>query len=102
MQTVSQKPKRKRARVAAPRKEIDPLTTDLRERFALHLRTLLDKKGMGPKAFCDGMKEAGDEVSLAAVKKWMAGNGFPNVANLVSIAKVLGVADYRKILPPLD
>lgn len=103
MQTVSQspqKPKRKRARVAAPRKKIDPRTKKLQQRFGLHLRELMDKKGLSAGDLHRFLEAEEIEISVSAVTKWMRGEGFPNVLTLAVIAQALGVSDYRKVLPP--
>jgi hypothetical protein len=86
----------------APRKrhDLDPSSDDYATRWAIHLRKLVDQRRLSPAEFREQLEAVGLEVSPQTVKAWLRGRRLPRVADLESIAAVLKVADYRKVLPP--
>jgi transcriptional regulator with XRE-family HTH domain len=79
-----------------PRKELtkDDLKT-FRGRFAAHLMALMESAG---KTNTDIANATG--LGEPAVRRWLRGEGVPELSVLESIADALGVADYRELLPP--
>lgn len=98
--TPRMKPKTERT-VGAPRKTIDPNSTELRHRFALHLRALLDSKGWGASELHRQIILAGLTHSLGAVHSWLSGKRIPEAQDLETLAGiVIPGEDWRQILPP--
>lgn len=83
-----------------PRHELDPSSDNYNTRWAIHLRTLLDRQRLTAAEFRKQLEAVGLEVSLPSVKAWLRGRRLPRLPDLESIAAVLKVADYRRILPP--
>jgi len=83
-----------------PRKPLDPKSHDFGTRFGLHLRSLLDKRNLGPSEFLSGLKREGVDVSSEAVRKWLAGDRLPRPQDMEQIGRVLRLKDYRHVLPP--
>ena len=86
----------------APRKrhDLDPSSHDYATRWAIHLRKLVDQRRLSPAECWERLKVEGLEVSHQTVEAWLRGRRLPRVGDLEMIARVLKVADYRKILPP--
>lgn len=82
------------------RNELDPRSTKYGVRFGLHLRALLKNKKLGSTEFLQKLKADGLDVSLATVGKWLSGDRLPRCYDLESIGRVLGIRDYRQVLPP--
>lgn len=68
-------------------------------RFALHLDALLTERGLTPQALADACKKAGLPIEEHAVRAWLRGENMPKTAHLRRLGKVLGLADYRQVLP---
>ncbi len=81
------------------RKELDPDSRDVGIRFAIHLRKLIDARGMTPADLHAKLVEGGTEVSMELVKKWLRGDGFPRPNDLESLGNALDMRDYRFVLP---
>lgn len=97
----SKKSKPGQTTVGAPRKKIDPHSTNVRERFALHLRKLLDAREWGLSEFHRNLILHGMEVSAPAVQSWLSGRRIPDAPDLEIIAAVvIPDEDWRHILPP--
>jgi hypothetical protein len=60
----------------------------------------VDEHGWGPSEFVERLNAAGVDVSLSAVKKWLNGSHFPRPQDMEIIGSVLGLKDYRHLLPP--
>jgi hypothetical protein len=87
----------KRATVA-PRERKRPTGPDRRTaqgRFALHLDALLIERGMDTTALAKA-----SSIAEPTIRKWLRGESIPPVTSLPAIAKALGMADYRQVLPP--
>ncbi|MGQ0633096.1 MAG: hypothetical protein ACT4QC_00655 [Planctomycetaceae bacterium] len=80
------------------RVEIDPKSRELGDRFAVHLRALLERRGWSSQHFAAMLAEAGVNVAYRAVDVWLRG-GLPRARDLERIADVLGLDDYRQVLP---
>lgn len=86
-----------------PRKALNPKSDDFGVRFGLHFRDLLDKRGLGPSEFLEMLRKAGLDISASTFKSWTTGTHFPRHRDMETIGAVLGLRDYRKLLPrPLD
>lgn len=85
-----------------PRKrfDLDPSSDDYGTRWAIHLRRLVDQRRLSPAEFRERLKVEGLEISHQTIEAWLRGRRLPRVGDLEMIARVLKVADYRKILPP--
>src|SRR5262245_8261529 len=83
-----------------PRKHLDPRSPEFEVRFAIRLRWLVDKRGWGPSDFHEQLSIAGLVVSLPAVKKWLNGSDVPRPHEMELIGELLGLRDYRYVLPP--
>lgn len=83
-----------------PRKEIDPKSKEYGDRFALRLRDLLDRRKLNAAEFLDRVRAAGVDVSAEAIRKWIAGDHLPRPQDMPAIGTVLGLRDYRDLLPP--
>jgi hypothetical protein len=83
-----------------PRKHLDPRSKRFEVRFAIHLRELLDERGIGPSEFLDRLRGAGADVTGEAVKKWLSGDALPRPPDMERIGKLLCLEDYRFVLPP--
>lgn len=87
-----------KGKTVAPRDSKRPTGKDRRTakgRFALHLDALLIERGM------DSVKLAkASEIAEPTIRKWLRGESIPPVTSLPAIAKALGMADYRQVLPP--
>lgn len=83
-----------------PRHELDPSSDDYGTRWAIHLRKLVDQRRLTAAEFREQLEAVGLEVSHQTVEAWLRGRRLPRVGDLEMIARVLKVADYRKILPP--
>lgn len=84
-----------------PRKELDPKSDRYEIRFAIHLRDLLEKRGLTPIEFIQKVQDAGIDVSTIAIRKWIAGDHIPRPQDTPAIARVLGLDDYRHLWPPI-
>src|SRR5262245_542679 len=82
------------------RKPISPRSRRFEDRFALQLRDLVDKRGWGPSELRQRLDQAGLDVSLPAVKKWLNGSHLPRPQDMEIIGGLLGLRDYRHLLPP--
>lgn len=70
------------------------------DRFGIHLRELLAAKGWRIGEFHAALKSAGFKGDKPAVAKWLRGDAHPHVTDLEVLGKVLGLTDYRDVLPP--
>lgn len=84
-----------------PRKALNPKSKDFPTRFALHMRTLVDERGLSTVEFLSAVQREGLDVSPSTVKKWIAGERLPRIEDLRIIGRVLKLKDYRHALPPL-
>jgi ribosome-binding protein aMBF1 (putative translation factor) len=68
---------------------------EFNRRFAEHLRTLIDERGL---RVADLALEIGrgDEV----IYQYLRGKALPSVEVIVALGRALGLRDYRKVLPP--
>ncbi len=83
-----------------PRKRLDPKSTRFETRFAIRLRELLDKRKLSAAEFLDRVRSAGVDVTRESVNKWIAGYHVPRPQDMPAIGSVLGLRDYRQLLPP--
>ena len=82
------------------RKFLDPRSSDFGVRFAIRLRDLLDKQQLTPAKFVDKLQSAGIDVTLQAVQKWLSAERIPRPQDMETIARLVGLKDYRFLLPP--
>lgn len=82
------------------RKPLSKTDTDYKVRFALHLRGLLEERGLSSTDFLSRLEEAGLEVELAAVQHWLRGTSTPRPADMWAVGAALRMKDYRKAYPP--
>ena len=82
------------------RKFLSPKSTDFGVRFAIHLRKLLDERGLKPLDFIRKMQDARADVTPGGIRKWLAGDRLPRPQDAEGIARILGLNDYRDIWPP--
>lgn len=81
------------------RNDISPSATGLPERFALHLRDLMERRGWSSKQVAELVTEAGLPLGDRAVDSWLRGESMPKAKDLETIGVALGLADYRDLLP---
>lgn len=89
MPTTQRKPK-----VSRPRVELDENSPDIRVRFALKLRGLMEKKGWSSADLAERI-----DVNNRAIDAWMRARSMPQPETLEPLARAFGISDYRKILP---
>lgn len=95
-----EKPQKSTAPVAQNLKPIDPDTDDPQERFALHLRDILRRKGWSAEEFAQRCQTEGVQVNTRAVYAWMRGDRMPRAHELLQVGRAAGLKDPRHILPP--
>lgn len=83
-----------------PRRHLSPRSTQFETRFAIQLRGLLDKQKLTAADFLDRIRAAGVDVTRESVNKWIAGYHVPRPQDMPAIGRVLGLKDYRHLLPP--
>lgn len=97
--TPRMKPKTERT-VGRKRKELDPRSANIRERFALRLRELLEERNWQNKDLADRLQASGLEVSDSLVDKWLRAERVPQIDEYEQLAEILiGTTDYRMLLP---
>lgn len=82
-----------------PRKHLDQRSKRFETRFAIHLRDMLDKRGMTAAEFLARMQAAGVDVTIEAVKKWLRAERLPRPQDAETIGRILGIKDYRHVWP---
>lgn len=78
----------------------EAVISDDLDRFALHLRELLDQRGLSAVNFVERLNEAGLKISQQTALKWISGYHVPHAKDMETIGRVLSLADYRFLLPP--
>jgi hypothetical protein len=84
------------------RKPLDPRSKRFETRFAIQLRELLAKRKMTATDFIQRVQAAGVDVSAIAIRKWLSASHVPRPQDMPAIGRVLGLKDYRHLLPPPD
>lgn len=87
-------------KVARERKQIDPASADLNDRFALHLRSVMDRKKWSVKELAERLQHAGMSIDTRAIDTWLRGEAMPKAKDLETVGTVCGFKDYRYLLPP--
>lgn len=80
------------------RKEFDSSTPE--GRFGLHFRALVDATGLTVPQLKAAIEEAGRPVSLGGIRHWLRGDSYPDHAMMEVLGPILGLLDYRLIMPP--
>ncbi len=86
-----------------PRKRIEIKPADAVEfpqRFALHLRKLMERRGLNSKDVADLLAKAGVDIGPRGIDVWLRADGGPKFRDLERIGLALGFKDYRDVLPP--
>lgn len=88
--------------VGKPQKELTKREAkDLGEvgAFALHLAALLKERGWTHDDLAERCEAAKLDIKEHAIRAWLRGENMPKSHHLRPLAKVLGLADKRHILP---
>jgi transcriptional regulator with XRE-family HTH domain len=86
-------------RLSRRRVELDEKSPDIKVRFALKLRGLVAKKGWTSVDLAERIAGYDGAVTNRAIDAWLRGDTLPSISILESLAEVLGITDYRQILP---
>jgi hypothetical protein len=70
------------------------------DRFAIHLRELMDAKGWQIGDLHEALSQAGVKFDKPAIAKWLRGDSHPHFLQLEALGKAFGLTDYRDVLPP--
>lgn len=90
-----------RPSMAKARKKLSRKTlATIQGRFAEHLRALMDKRDWAVGDLQDRLKHAGLECTKATIHMWLRAETMPKAADLETLGNVLGLRDYRDVLPP--
>lgn len=80
-----------------PRKELTAKEKRTpRGKFATHLRELLEARGITSAELAKKL-----DIKEPTVRYWLRGETFPDIETLAALGKILGLEDYRQVLPPL-
>lgn len=85
-------------RPRSDRKQLDQATPA--GRWGAHLRELMDAKGLGAQELRILLVDEGHDVGVSAVRHWLRGETYPTHTLMESLGRILGLADYRHLLPP--
>lgn len=88
------------ARMPRERKQIDPSSTDFNDRFALHLRAVMERKKWSSSDLVARLQAAGMSIDTRAVDTWLRGDAMPKAKDLETVGQICGFRDYRFVLPP--
>lgn len=86
-------------KVAQEPKELDPESTDPAIRFALRLRSLMDRHGLNSETLAIKLEKAGVRIEAPAIQSWLRGDSMPRCKHLEALGGLF-YEDYRMILPP--
>ena len=84
----------------SPRKRKDLSPATCKGRFGAHIRGLVDRAGLTVGELHRHLAQRGFRITESGIRKWLRGEAFPTVEVLELLAGILGLTDYRHILPP--
>lgn len=73
--------------------------SDFNVAFGRHLKEILDKRKLTPGSLSVALTKRGVTIGRKGVEKWLRGDSTPPMHVLFHTAAVLGLRDWRKILP---
>jgi ribosome-binding protein aMBF1 (putative translation factor) len=82
------------------RTDIDPKERDLQARFALHLRSIMERKGWTSRDVAERITAAGLNIGPRGIDVWLRAEGMPKAKDIEVVGRALGFRDYRDVLPP--